>query len=100
MPHSEFMEWEQEDQAKAIAFVFEDAERCQMCGTAEWEWEENRRAYEPVLSTCWGCYYKEIAREGQEIGPGVTVRLERTGTQEAAKRSVRMARLERRRADD
>ena len=50
------MEWDPEDRSKALAFLFEKGERCQMCGTAEWEWDENRHAYEPVLRTCWGCY--------------------------------------------
>lgn len=89
IPHSEFIEWESEDQAKALAFMFEEAMRCQMCGTSDWEWEENRHAYEPVLKTCWGCYYREVAQQGQDIGPGVRVNLERPGTMSAAQRTVR-----------
>jgi hypothetical protein len=93
IPHSEYLDWDAEDQAKAMAYQFEDAQRCQMCGTADWEWEENKRAYEPVMTTCWGCYYKDIAREGQNIGPGVTVSLEKPGTMAAAKREVLERRL-------
>jgi hypothetical protein len=90
------MDWEPEDRAKALAYVFEQSERCSMCGTSGWEWEANKRAYEPVLRTCLGCYYKEIAREGQEIGPGVTVMLEKPGTMQSAQRQVRAMRLARR----
>lgn len=96
MPHSEFLDWENDDQAKALAFMFEEGLRCQMCGTADWEWEENRRAYEPVLETCLGCYYKDIAREGQDIGPGVSVRLEKSGTISSAKRMVAIEKIARR----
>jgi hypothetical protein len=95
IPHSDFMDWEPEDRAKTLAYLFEEAERCQMCGTADWEWQENRHAYEPVLITCLGCYYKEIAREGQDIGPGVTVRLEKPGTIQAAQREMTQRRLAR-----
>jgi hypothetical protein len=90
------MEWDSEDRAKALAFLFEAAERCSMCGTADWEWQANNHAYEPVLRTCLGCYYKEIAREGQEIGPGVTVMLEKPGTMQSAQRQVKAMRLARR----
>ena len=90
------MEWEPDDRAKALAFIFEKSERCQMCGTADWEWEDNKFAYEPVMRTCMGCYYKEIAREGQDIGPGVTVMLEKPGTIASAKRQVAAMRLSRR----
>lgn len=96
IPHSKFLTWDREDQAKALAFMFEEADRCQMCGTADWEWQANRNAYEPVLTTCLGCYYKEIVREGQEIGPGVTARLEKPGTMQSAQRAVTLSRLARR----
>ena len=96
MPHSEFMDWDVEDRAKALAYMFENAERCSMCGTSPWEWEENKFAYEPVMRTCMGCYYKEIAREGTDIGPGVTVMLEKPGTMQSAKRQVAAMRLSRR----
>jgi hypothetical protein len=96
LPHSEFIEWESDDQAKALAYMFEESTRCPMCGTADWEWEENKHAYDPVMKTCLGCYYKEVAREGQDVGPGVTVSLERTGTIQAAQRLVRDIRRARR----
>jgi len=94
--HSKFLAWDREDQAKALAFLFDESDRCQMCGTSDWEWQENRNAYEPVMATCLGCYYKEIAREGQDIGPGVTVRLERPGTMQAAQRAMLESRLAKR----
>jgi hypothetical protein len=42
-----------------------------MCGTAEWEWKENRFAYEPMDKICMGCYYKEVTQTGQDR-PGVS----------------------------
>lgn len=96
MPHSQFLDWNPDDQAKALAMMFDDAQRCQLCGTADWEWEQDRHAYEPVLKTCLGCYYKEISREGQEIGPGVTVALEKPGTMASAQRRMVHERLARR----
>jgi hypothetical protein len=94
------MEWDAEDRAKALAFIFEKADRCQMCGTSPWEWEENKYAYEPVLRTCMGCYYKEISREDQDIGPGVRVMLEKPGTMASAQRQVAAQRLSRRDASE
>lgn len=46
-----------------------------MCGTASWEWEENRFAYEPVDSFCHGCYQKTVYSEGVDSLPGTTVSL-------------------------
>jgi hypothetical protein len=46
-----------------------------LCGTAEWEWEEDRRAYTPVEHFCLGCYLKEQLQEdaGQQAGTTVTL---------------------------
>ena len=76
IPHSEFLAWDQRDQAKQLAFMLEKAERCARCGTADWEWNEDNRAYEPVERLCWGCYHKEGMRQDSEnTAPGVTVTL-------------------------
>lgn len=60
-----------------------------MCGTAEWEWEEDKRAYAPVEHFCMGCYMKTVHGEGADGAPGVTVHLAPTGTIEHARRIVR-----------
>lgn len=77
------------DRAKALAFLLEKGERCVLCGTAEWEWKENRFAYEAVSRHCKGCMIKEAASEGSERTPGVTIELRPTGTQESAQRVLK-----------
>jgi len=92
LPHSEFLSWEPEDRAKALAFVFEKATRCELCGTADWEWEADRKAYEPVEKFCMGCYLKHMADEGGGQMPGTSFIMEPTKTQASAKRHKRMKR--------
>jgi len=67
------MEWETIDRSKVLAHLMEEASKCSMCGTAEWEWDENKFAYEPVQTMCRGCYLKDIASETEQNLPGVTV---------------------------
>lgn len=73
MPHSALLEWNEEDRAKLAAYLLESNARCQMCGTADWEWEEDRNAYEPVTHQCWGCYMKDGATDNQNALPGSTI---------------------------
>lgn len=75
MSHDEFLSWSPEARAKTLAYALEQASRCQLCGTAEWEWKENRFAYEPEEQFCQGCYLKSVASEGQSSLPGTTVEL-------------------------
>lgn len=70
------MEWTPEDRAKALAFAMEENSRCQMCGTADWEWDENPYAYEPIARRCQGCYLKDTAQEDSKNLPGTTIVLE------------------------
>lgn len=86
IPHSEFLKWPPEDRAKTMAFLLEQAVKCGMCGTAEWEWDADRRAYEPVEKFCMGCYLKQ--RAGDEAGqmPGTVVTLQPSRGVSAAKR--------------
>lgn len=46
-----------------------------MCGTASWEWEENKRAYDVQEKFCQGCYLKHISSDSQHALPGTTVEL-------------------------
>ena len=77
IPHSEFLRWEPEDRAKVIAFHLESSARCDMCGTAPWEWEENPFAYEPVDEFCKGCYMKSVFsdQEGKTGLAGTNIKL-------------------------
>jgi hypothetical protein len=92
IPHSEFLGWSPEDRSKTLAFMMEKGLRCDMCGTAEWEWEADRRAYEPVEKFCMGCYLKQIAHDGSGQMPGTTIAMEPTRSQKTAKRHEQMRR--------
>ena len=92
IPHSEFLEWEPEDRAKSIAFMLEKSTRCDMCGTAEWEWDADRRAYEPVEKFCMGCYLRHMAEEGSGSMPGTTVVMEPSRTRKSDLRHAKMKR--------
>jgi hypothetical protein len=76
IPHSEYLSWDPEDRAKTIAYLLEQGERCTMCGTAGWEWEENRFAYMAVDNFCQGCYQKSVYSETMSNSlPGTNVKL-------------------------
>lgn len=65
-----------------------------MCGTAPWEWEQDRFAYEPLEKYCHGCYLKEMAEDPDPTRnkAGITMELMPTRTIEAAKRYVKAQR--------
>ena len=63
LPHSALLAWDPEDRAKLVAHLLEAGERCQMCGTADWEWAADRYAYTPVAKMCTGCHLKDAAAE-------------------------------------
>ena len=45
-----------------------------MCGTAEWEWTEDRFAYTAVRHTCFGCQQKELLRDDDmQPMPGTSI---------------------------
>lgn len=75
LPHSALLDWDPEDRAKLVAYLLEQSSKCQSCGTAEWEWEEDRYAYEAAVHQCWGCYVKEFSREDAEgmLGARITL---------------------------
>ena len=76
IPHSKFLKWDAEDRAKTIAFAMESAQRCNMCGTAPWEWDENKFAYTALDDFCQGCYQKAMYSEQQGSSlPGTNVKL-------------------------
>lgn len=79
IPHSRFLGgadvWLDTDRLKTMAFALEKAERCPACGTAPWEWEENRGAYVAVKERCQGCMRREAAMEDSPPGKGERVSL-------------------------
>lgn len=77
IPHSVFLEWDPEDRAKVIAYTLEQNSRCSMCGTADWEWEQNRFAYTAMDEFCQGCYQKSVFsdQESNKSLPGTSVKL-------------------------
>lgn len=75
LPHSELLSWDFEDRAKLIASLLETASRCQMCGTSEYEWDEDMDAYEAVSIMCRGCLIKEAASEDAPSIAGTRVTL-------------------------
>ena len=90
IPHSEFLAWDPLDRAKALGFMAYEGEKCALCGTADWEWEEDKFAYEPVLHQCWGCYYKSVYYDSLGKPPaGATVELQKVTPQMQAQREVR-----------
>jgi hypothetical protein len=89
IPHSVFLTWSAEDRAKTLAYMGAEAEKCALCGTAPWEWEENRFAYEPEVHLCQGCYTKNSYNDslGKTL-PGTTVELVRSSPQRTAKAQI------------
>jgi hypothetical protein len=97
IPHSKFLKWDPEDRAKTVAFALESSLRCSMCGTAPWEWEQNKFAYTAMDEFCQGCYQKSIFSdtEGSSL-PGTNVKLVPTTPQltaQLALKAKRRARL-------
>jgi hypothetical protein len=96
IPHSKFLEWDPEDRAKVLAYSMERAARCAQCGTAPWEWEENRFAYTAVEEFCNGCYQKSVFSDTQSKPlPGTNVKLIPTTPQLIAQMLVKGKKRER-----
>ena len=90
IPHSKFLRWDPEDRAKTLAFSLESSARCTMCGTASWEWEENKFAFTAVDEFCQGCYQKSIFGDTQGSSlPGTNVRLIPTTPQLTAQMAMK-----------
>lgn len=98
LPHSHLLAWDQSDRAKLQAFLLEQSERCQMCGTAAREWDEARKAeepapYTPEIHICPGCHMKEAVVEGDDYVAGRQVNLvPRAVAQARAEEAVRRRR--------
>jgi hypothetical protein len=82
-------QWSGEDRSKVVAYLMEQAIRCDMCGTAPWEWEENKFAYEAIDHFCKGCYLKSIFSTSEsESLAGTNVQLIPVTSQRLAERQV------------
>jgi hypothetical protein len=58
--------------------------RCPHCGTAEWEWEEDRDAYIAEARICRGCHRRHAEQKSnselaEQFGGGLFVRLVKPG---------------------
>lgn len=47
LPHSEFLGWDETDRDKAIAWLAEQRETCDRCGTRESDWVHDGKALTP-----------------------------------------------------
>ena len=69
---------------KLLATLTEEAQRCGMCGTADWEWSEDKFAYMPTVHVCEGCKLREAARDDAKDIDGGTIILVSGAAKEAA----------------
>ena len=93
IPHSKWLKWDAEDRAKTLAFAIESSIRCNMCGTAPWEWAEDKFAFTPVDEFCQGCYQKAVFGDTQGSSlPGTNVKLIPTTPQLTAQMAMKAAR--------
>ena len=100
IPHSVFLDWSGEDRAKTLAYALESSQRCQMCGTAGWEWEENRFAFTAIDEFCQGCYQKSMFSDTQSSSlPGTNVKLVPTTPTLTAQLALKAAKRSRLRMD-
>jgi len=96
IPHSKFLKWDAEDRAKTMAFAMESSLRCSMCGTAPWEWEENKFAFTAVEEFCQGCYQKAMFTDTQGSSlPGTNAKLVPTTPQLTAQLRLKAKRRSR-----
>ena len=69
IPHSEFLSWPEDDQDKTIAWLLAKREVCDLCGTKESDWVDERGwplqdpPLTPVAHKCHGCAQKEQFRK-------------------------------------
>lgn len=67
LPHSEFLDWREDDQEKALWWSARNRQRCSGCGTHPDDWNDelggNRHAYVAEEQTCLGCQRRSIAQD-------------------------------------
>jgi hypothetical protein len=76
IPHSRFLDWSDDDQDKAIAFLRDQRNRCPNCGTREEDWAEDKFAFVGWHDRCLGCEAVEQERKNIPEGAlGMRVKL-------------------------
>lgn len=76
IPHSRFLEWDELDQDKALAWLREQATVCKGCGTRKAEWDRDRFAYVGQIKYCPGCEVLAMEQDNVPEGArGTTVHL-------------------------
>jgi hypothetical protein len=56
IPHSEFLSWDEEDQAKALGHFVYEAQRCGQCGIHPTDWPDpDEPVFEAAVKVCPGC---------------------------------------------
>lgn len=79
IPHSTFLDWDEDDREKAIWWMIRQKETCPRCGTRDREWDEtvggDRNAYGAEVRRCRGCEVKEMAEAADlsEYGKGIYI---------------------------
>ena len=66
IPHSEFLNWDPDDQDKALAYVRDQGSRCGGCGTRKDDWEDDPDAFVGWHERCPGCERLEQERANVE----------------------------------
>jgi hypothetical protein len=100
IPHSKYLKWSAEDRAKNMAYMLESSLRCSSCGTAPWEWEENKFAFTAIDEFCQGCYQKSMFTDTQGSSlPGTNVKLVPTTPRLTAQMALKAAKRRRLRMD-
>ena len=62
-----------DDRIKLLAWLTEDSQRCSMCGTSDWQWDEEKYAFIPSVQVCRGCAMRDSARDMAKDVPGSTI---------------------------
>lgn len=68
IPHSVFLDWDEGDQDKAIAWSLEQRKKCGGCNTQDDDWQRDKFAYVGASDRCPGCEILEQERE--QVPPG------------------------------
>lgn len=58
---------------KVLAWLAEEAQRCNMCGTADYEWDADKFAYVAHVNVCRGCALREQSSDLAKDVPGGSV---------------------------
>lgn len=51
------------DRSVVVAVALEEAQRCGLCGTANWQWEDDPEAFVAASVVCPGCARRDVATE-------------------------------------